>query len=151
MHTKISIIIPAYNEEHGIGEIITRVNEHYPEAEIIVVNDGSTDDTAKAAQAAGAIVYSHPYNIGNGAAVKSGIRAATGDILVFMDGDGQHDPADIETMLANFPEYDMVVGARSEQRSGFVWPGLGQQDLQLVCIVCYQVFGKGPHVGIPCR
>ena len=58
-------------------------------------------------------MYSHPYNIGNGAAVKSGIRAASGDILVFMDGDGQHDPADIETMLANFPDYDMVVGARS--------------------------------------
>ena len=112
-YSSVSIIIPAYNEEQGIGEIITRVNELYPEAEIIVVNDGSTDDTAKTAQTAGAIVYSHPYNIGNGAAVKSGIRAATGDILVFMDGDGQHDPADIETMLANFPDYDMVVGARS--------------------------------------
>ena len=110
---KISIIIPAYNEEQGIGEIVARVNELYPEAEIIVVNDGSTDNTAKTAQAAGAIVYSHPYNIGNGAAVKSGIRAASGDILVFMDGDGQHDPADIKNMLANFPEYDMVVGARS--------------------------------------
>ena len=112
-YSSVSIIIPAYNEEQGIGEIITRVNELYPEAEIIVVDDGSTDDTAKLPKTAGAIVYSHPYNIGNGAAVKSGIRAATGDILVFMDGDGQHDPADIETMLAHFPDYDMVVGARS--------------------------------------
>ena len=111
--SKISVIIPAYNEEKTIAEIISRIQVLQPSAEVIVINDGSTDNTAAAAIESGATVYSHPYNIGNGAAVKSGIRAASGDILVFMDGDGQHDPEDIEEMLACFPEYDMVVGARS--------------------------------------
>jgi len=112
--TSVSIIIPAYNEAGNIGEIVNRLSGLYPDAEIIVVNDGSTDETASVARGSGAIVYSHPYNIGNGAAIKSGIRIASGDILVFMDGDGQHDPKDIEKMLSYFPDYDMVVGARGK-------------------------------------
>ena len=110
---KVSVIIPAFNEEKTIGEIVNRIRGYLPEAEIIVINDGSEDDTAKIAHDSGAIVFSHPYNIGNGAAIKSGIRTATGEVLVFMDGDGQHDPADIVKMLACFPDYDMVVGART--------------------------------------
>ena len=110
--TKISIIIPAYNEAETIGDVINKITNLYPDFEMIVVNDGSTDDTAAVAKDAGALVYSHPYNIGNGAAVKSGIRFASGKILVFMDGDGQHDPRDIEKMLEYFPDFDMVVGAR---------------------------------------
>jgi glycosyltransferase involved in cell wall biosynthesis len=113
--TEVSIIIPAYNEAQTIGDIVSRIRALYPDFEIIVVNDGSTDGTAIVADEAGATVYSHPYNIGNGAAIKSGIRAASGDILVFMDADFQHNPEDIETMLNNFPEYDMVVGARSNK------------------------------------
>jgi glycosyltransferase involved in cell wall biosynthesis len=112
---KVSIIIPAYNEEKTIADIISRIQGLYPFAEIIVINDGSTDNTAAAALKSGVKVYNHPYNIGNGAAVKSGIRAATGDILVLMDGDGQHNPEDIGVMLACFPEFDMVVGARSHK------------------------------------
>lgn len=112
-HSSVSIIIPAFNEDQVIGDLVSGIKELYPDFEIIVVDDGSSDKTAEEAIRAGALVYSHPYNIGNGAAVKSGIRAASGDILVFMDGDGQHDPADIEKLLANFPHYDMVVGARS--------------------------------------
>jgi glycosyltransferase involved in cell wall biosynthesis len=112
--SKISVIIPAYNEEKTIAEIISRIQVLQPSAEVIVINDGSTDNTAAAAIESGATVYSHPYNIGNGAAVKSGIRAASGDILVFMDGDGQHDPEDIQRLLDHFPEYDMVVGSRSQ-------------------------------------
>ena len=112
MKTEVSIIIPAYNEAETIGDVVTSIINLHPDFEIIVINDGSTDDTAAVAKDAGALVYSHPYNIGNGAAVKSGIRFASGKILVFMDGDGQHDPRDIEKMLEYFPDFDMVVGAR---------------------------------------
>ena len=111
--SKISIIIPAHNEAENIGTLVREIRSLYSEAEVIVVNDGSTDETAKAAHEAGAEVYSHPYNIGNGAAIKSGIRAASGDILVFMDADGQHKPEDVARLLELFPEFDMVVGARS--------------------------------------
>ena len=110
----VSIIIPAYNEAQAIGDVVTKIIHLYPDFEVIVVNDGSIDDTADVAKAAGALVYSHPQNIGNGAAVKSGIRFASGKILVFMDGDGQHRPEDIKDMLTYFPDYDMVVGARSK-------------------------------------
>lgn len=113
---KVSIIIPAYNESQSIGDVIHKIINLYPDFEIIVINDGSTDYTGTVAKDAGAIVFSHPYNIGNGAAIKSGIRIASGDILVLMDGDGQHDPEDIEKMLAYFPEYDMVVGARTKEQ-----------------------------------
>lgn len=110
--TEASIIIPAFNEEKNIAGIISRLKSLYPELEIIVVNDGSKDCTAQVAGEAGAVVYSHPHNIGNGAAIKTGIRKARGDILVFMDGDGQHNPEDIAEFLKHFPDYDMVVGAR---------------------------------------
>ena len=109
---EVSVIIPANNEEQTIGEIINKTKSLYPEFEIIVINDGSTDETGAVAKDAGAIVYSHPYNIGNGAAIKSGIRIASGEILVFMDGDGQHNPEDIERLIKWLPDYDMVVGAR---------------------------------------
>ncbi len=111
--TTVSVIIPAYNEGGTIADIVKQIRSLYPDFEVIVVNDGSSDDTVSEAQKAGAIVYSHPYNIGNGAAIKSGIRFATGNLLVFMDGDGQHNPKDIGRLLEHFPEYDMVVGARS--------------------------------------
>ena len=115
----ISIIIPAYNEEKAIAETISRIKSiALPPHELLVVDDGSTDTTAAVARQAGAIVISHPYNIGNGAAVKTGIRSSRGKVLVFMDGDGQHDPADIPRLLAHISRYHMVVGARqaSSQR-----------------------------------
>lgn len=110
----VSVIIPVYNEAQAIGNVVTEITHLYPDFEVIVVNDGSTDDTADVAKAAGVLVYSHPYNIGNGAAIKSGIRFASGKILVFMDGDGQHDPKDIKKMLEHLPDYDMIVGARQK-------------------------------------
>jgi glycosyltransferase involved in cell wall biosynthesis len=124
---KVSIIIPAYNEEKTLADIIARIQSLHPFAEIIVINDGSADNTAAAALASGAKLYNHPYNIGNGAAVKSGIRAATGDVLIFMDGDGQHDPADIQKLLDYFPEYDMVVGARSNNGQASVGRAFGNK------------------------
>jgi len=125
--TKVSIIIPAYNEGAIIGNIVSDVKTLYPDFDIVVINDGSTDDTAVAAQKAGAMVYSHPYNIGNGAAIKSGIRVATGDILVFMDGDGQHKPEDIAKLLEFFPDFDMVVGARSVSDQASLGRALGNK------------------------
>ena len=113
-NTKVSAIIPAYNEAQTIGKLVSKTRNLYPDFEIIVIDDGSTDDTGAVAKDSGAKVFSHPYNIGNGAAIKSGIRIASGDILVFMDGDDQHDPDDIEKLLKYFPEFDMVVGARSK-------------------------------------
>ena len=111
---KVTVVIPAYNEEKVIGKVLKRIGELYPDFEVLVVNDGSTDETAKVAIKEGAYVYSLPYNIGNGAAVKTGIRYASGDIIVLMDGDGQHKPEDIERLLEFMPEYDMVVGARTK-------------------------------------
>jgi len=109
----VTVIIPAYNEAEVVGGLVSRIRELYPDFNVIVIDDGSTDDTVARAIQAGAEFYSHPYNIGNGAAVKSGIRVAEGDILVFMDGDGQHDPGDIEKLLEHMPDFDMVVGART--------------------------------------
>jgi len=125
--TEVSIIIPAYNESQNIGEVVFKIKERYPDYEIIVVNDGSTDDTADIARDAGARVHSHPYNIGNGAAIKSGIRTASGDILVFMDADLQHNPEDIETMLNYFPGYDMVVGTRLNKDQTSLGRALGNK------------------------
>jgi len=124
---KISIIIPAHNESRTIGDLVSKIRSLYPDFEIIVINDGSTDDTAAVAKAAGAKVHNHPYNIGNGAAVKSGIRHASGDVLVFMDGDFQHDPEDIGKMLEHIPEYDMVVGARSIRGQSSIGRALGNK------------------------
>jgi glycosyltransferase involved in cell wall biosynthesis len=123
----VSIIIPAYNEAQTIGDLVSRIKALYPDIEIIVVNDGSTDETAEIAEKAGARVHSHPYNIGNGAAIKSGIRVATGDLLVFMDGDKQHNPEDIRRLLEYLPEFDMVVGARSIRDQASLGRALGNK------------------------
>ncbi len=111
---KVSIVIPAKNEEQGLAALLPELSRAYPDAEIIVVNDGSTDNTEQVCRDAGVTVVTHPYAKGNGAAIKSGARAARGDFIVFMDGDGQHGTADIGRLLARVEEgYDLVVGARS--------------------------------------
>jgi glycosyltransferase involved in cell wall biosynthesis len=111
----LSIIIPVFNEEKNLAALIAKINAlGLPPAEIIVVDDGSTDRSGDIALAAGANVIRHPYNIGNGAAVKSGIRAARGQQLVLMDGDGQHQPEDLPKLLAASENYHMVVGARAK-------------------------------------
>ncbi|OAI14401.1 MULTISPECIES: glycosyltransferase family 2 protein [Methylomonas] len=109
----LSIVLPAKNEAENLPTFLPKLKALYPDAEILLIDDGSDDDTAQVARAAGAKVVSHPYGMGNGAAIKTGARHARGDILVFMDADGQHDPADIPMVLAKLAEgYDMVVGAR---------------------------------------
>lgn len=109
----LSIVIPAKNEAAAIGDAVGGARQQYPEAEIIVVDDGSTDDTASVAEAAGAKVVRHPESLGNGAAIKSGARAASGEIIAFMDGDGQHDAAEFEALLARLDDgFEMAIGAR---------------------------------------
>lgn len=109
----LSIIIPVFNEEAVIGRVILDIHDlNLTSYEVIVVDDGSSDATARVAEAAGAKVISHPYNIGNGAAIKTGIRNAHGAVLVFMDGDGQHNPDDIPRLVSFISKYHMVVGAR---------------------------------------
>lgn len=111
----LSVVIPAKDEEKSVGVTVERILAMHPDAEVIVVNDGSLDATEKVASQAGAIVVSHPYSKGNGGAIKTGARAANGEVIVFMDADGQHDPSDISRLLARMEQgYDMVVGARQE-------------------------------------
>ena len=109
----VSIVIPAYNEADVIGGVVSGLEAAAPWREIIVVDDGSRDATATTATAAGACVIRHPYNKGNGAAVKTGIRRATGEFVLIIDGDGQHPPADACRLVSRLGEYDLVVGARS--------------------------------------
>lgn len=121
----ISIIMPAKNESATIEALIERIRALYPDAEIIVVNDASTDDTAEAAARAGARVISNYYSLGNGGAIKVGTRAAKGEILVFMDADGQHDPAFLPKLLERLDcGFDMVVGARATVSQASIWRGM---------------------------
>ncbi len=122
---QLSIILPAKNEATGLRRTLPALRSLLPDAEVIVVNDGSTDDTAAVALEHGARVVSTPYSMGNGAAIKRGARAATGEVLVFMDADGQHQPSDIPKLLAKLEEgYDMVVGARDSTGQANVHRGL---------------------------
>ena len=129
----LSIVIPAKNEAASIGQIVTLAGEQFPDAELIVVDDGSTDATADEARTAGAYVVMHPESLGNGAAIKAGARIATGDIIAFMDGDGQHDPRLIQPLLEQLDQgYDMAVGARgSGSQASFLrmFPSVVRVDL----------------------
>lgn len=112
----LTIVIPAYNEDQIIGRVVNKARKAVDmpsfSYEIIVIDDGSQDNTAEKAKEAGARVIHHPYNIGNGAAIKTGIRNARGEVLVMLDADGQHPPEAILHLLEKIGPYDMVVGAR---------------------------------------
>jgi len=109
----VSIVVPAFNESPSITALVSTLRAAAPWREIIVVDDGSTDDTGPQAASAGARVVRHPYNKGNGASVKTGIRNATGEFVLILDGDGQHRPADARRLISKLDEYELVVGARS--------------------------------------
>jgi len=111
----VSIVIPAFNESESIAGVIDALRAAAPWREIIVVDDGSSDATGERAGAAGATVVRHAYNIGNGAAVKNGIRRATGEYVLIVDADGQHPPEDALRIVSRLGDYDLVVGARSAE------------------------------------
>ena len=111
----VTIIIPAYNEEEGIGNVITQLKKVSENYEILVVDDSSTDNTYKLASDTGVKVLRHPYNKGYGAALKTGIRNAEADVVLFMDANMQHKPSDIQKLIQHIGEYDMVVGARTKK------------------------------------
>lgn len=121
----VSVVIAALDEGATIGGVVERARAACPEAEILVVDDASSDDTAARAEAAGAQVIRRPYTLGAGAGVKTGTRAATGDVLVLLDGDGQHDPADIPRLLGLIGPYDLVIGERDRagQQNTVRWLG----------------------------
>lgn len=122
---KASVVMPAKNEAATVATVVSAIMARYPDFEVIVVDDGSTDRTAALASEAGAKVVSHPYSKGNGAAIKSGARAAVGEVIVFMDADGQHDPEDIARLLSEIEAgYDLVIGARQQGSQASVGRGL---------------------------
>lgn len=124
-----SVVIPAFNEADGIADVVSGLRRSAAWHEILVVDDGSTDATSAAAQAAGARVVRHPYNKGNGASVKSGIREATGEYVLIIDADGQHQPADATRLVSRLGDYDLVVGARAHATQATVARRLGNHLL----------------------
>ena len=133
---ELSIIIPAYHEEKTVGIVVEAIQQHLETAsytwEIIVVDDGSTDKTGPVAAKAGATVITHPYNKGYGASLKTGIRAAQGNTVLFLDVDGQHRPEDITVLLKLREQYDMVVGARYGTAGSPLWRKPGKKILAFV-------------------
>ena len=124
----VTVVLPAKNEEVGLQRTLSALRAHLPDAEVIVVDDGSQDSTARVALEHGAKVLSSPYSMGNGAAIKRGARAASGVVIVLMDADGQHEPAQIKDLLAKLNEgYDMVVGARNSAGQASMSRGLANR------------------------
>jgi glycosyltransferase involved in cell wall biosynthesis len=109
----VSVVIPAFEEARAVGVVVNSMRAAAPWREILVIDDGSSDETATVAAAAGAQVIRHPYNKGNGAAVKTGIRRASGEYVVIVDADGQHSAGDALRLVAFLGEYDLVVGTRA--------------------------------------
>ncbi len=124
-----SIVIPAYNEAASIARVVSELAGAAPWREIIVVDDGSSDQTACLAERAGARVVRHPYNKGNGAAVKSGIRVASGEYVLIIDADGQHPPAEALRLVERLGEFDLVVGARTASTQATLARRLGNAAL----------------------
>ncbi len=132
--TELSIVIPALNEAASLRRLLPELKARFPSAEILVVDDGSNDDTLAVCEEAGVRCLCHPYNMGNGAAVKNGARRARGRILVFMDADGQHLPEHVERLLSRFhsENLDMLIGARDSSGQAGMLRDLGNRAFNLV-------------------
>ena len=144
--TTVSVVIPAMNEAAAVGERRPRTGDGGPWREILVIDDGSSDDTGAEGRGAGARVIRHPYNKGNGAAVKSGIRASTGEHILIIDADGQHQPADALRLTSRLGEFDLVVGARSSATQAGSMRRWGN-GAQLARRVSHRAGDPGPHSG----
>ena len=147
---QLTIVIPAYHEEANIGNVVRRVRASRPGCEIIVVDDGSTDRTAVEAEAAGARVVRHPYNKGNGAAVKTGIRAARGEVIQLLDADGQHSPEDIDSLLEHIGTYDLVVGARTRDSDSARYRDFGNWVFRSLASYLVEMKVPDPTSGFRC-
>jgi glycosyltransferase involved in cell wall biosynthesis len=132
IETLTSVVIPAFNEAEIVGTLVSALLSGARWHEVLVIDDGSNDGTAERASAAGARVIRHPYNKGNGAAVKTGIRHATGAFVLIMDADGQHQPADATRLVSHLDAYDLVVGARSPRSQASLGRRLGNHALNVV-------------------
>jgi len=133
MEPLLSIVLPAKNEANSLTTLLPKLREIYPETEIIVVDDGSNDETIAVCRSHNTKLVSHPYSKGNGAAVKTGARLANGDVIVFMDADGQHQPEDIERLLTKLRDgHDMVVGARQKGSQASIGRSLGNRFYNLL-------------------
>jgi glycosyltransferase involved in cell wall biosynthesis len=126
---RISVLIPAFNEEASIAAVVEKIRSSGDWHEVLVIDDGSADDTQEVASRAGARVIRHPYNKGNGAAVKTAVRVATGEFVLLMDADGQHSADDIQKLLSPLEEYDLIVGARSWDAQATFSRGMGNAVL----------------------
>lgn len=137
----VSILIPAHNEGESIGAIVRQIRDINTDYEIVVVDDGSKDGTAEKARQAGASkVISHPYNIGNGAAIKTGSRHVTGDIVVMIDSDGQHPPHRIPELVAKMQDYSMAVGSRTPKSNVSRFRDVGNQILKALAMYLTEAY-----------
>jgi glycosyltransferase involved in cell wall biosynthesis len=130
--TLTSLVVPAFNEAPSIRPLIAALRGAATWHEVVVIDDGSTDATAEEATAAGARVIRHPYNKGNGAAVKTGIRQATGRFILIVDADGQHRPTDAARLVSRLDAYDLVIGARSRRSHATLVRRLGNEALNRI-------------------
>lgn len=147
---QLTIVIPAYNEEANIRSVVSRVKAMKPACEVIVVDDGSLDRTSLEAEAAGARVIRHPYNKGNGASVKTGIRAARGEYVLLLDADGQHAPEDLDRLLEHLGPYDLVVGARTRDSDSARSRDLGNWVFRTLASYLVEMKVPDPTSGFRC-